>query len=199
MTIAEYAQMINGQGWLKDHEKCKLKIIKMENYLHQLPYTLPIHPSPNLSTQQSVLLYPSICLFEGTALSLGRGTKFPFQVIGGPLLKDKYKFSFTPVSIPGVSDNPPLKGQTCYGLDLQRYNIKNSATSKRINLQWLLDMYQVYPDKEHFFIAYFNTLAGSAELKKQIIAGKTENEIRDSWEPALSQYKLMRQKYLLYK
>jgi len=195
MTVAEYAQMINGEGWLKNHEKCKLHIVKMQNYTHDRMYTLPIHPSPNLSTQQAVMLYPSICLFEGTTLSLGRGTPFPFQVIGSPLLKDKYKFSFTPVSIPGVSDNPPQKGNVCYGIDLRHYNIVKEG---KIDLKMVMDMYKVFPDKEHFFTAYFTKLAGTDQLQKQIQAGKSEEEIRLSWEPALSQYKLIRKKYLIY-
>ncbi|RKR82609.1 uncharacterized protein YbbC (DUF1343 family) [Mucilaginibacter gracilis] len=199
MTVAEYAQMINGQGWLKNKVQCRLKIIKLLNYTHQSPYVLPVHPSPNLSTQQSVLLYPSICFFEGTTLSLGRGTPFPFQVIGSPLLKSQYSFSFTPVSIPGVSDNPPLKGQTCYGIDLQKYDVHNLATGGKLNLSWLLDTYNIYPDKAHFFNAYFTKLAGTPTLQKQIEAGKTEQEIRASWEPGLSNYKKMRLKYLLYK
>ncbi|MEO6522359.1 MAG: DUF1343 domain-containing protein [Mucilaginibacter sp.] len=199
MTPAEYAQMINGEGWLKNKVKCRLKIIPLLNYTHQTPYTLPIHPSPNLSTQQSVLLYPSICFFEGTSLSLGRGTTFPFQVIGGPLLKDQYSFSFTPVSIPGVSDNPPLKGQLCYGIDLQKYDVHNPKTGGKLNLSWILNLYKNYPDKAHFFIPYFTKLAGTKELQKQIESGKTEQEIRASWEPGLSKYKKMRVQYLLYK
>jgi len=199
MTLGEYAQMINGEGWLKGHIKCKLKIIKVANYAHAMEYKLPINPSPNLSTYQSVLLYPSLCLFEGTTFSLGRGTPFPFQVVGSPLLKDKYKFSFTPVSIPGVSDNPPLKGQTCYGIDLRKYDTDKFRKTGKLNLSWLIDMYKQSPDKEHFFTAYFTKLTGSEELRKQIVAGKSEEEIRLSWEPALSRYKLMRQKYLLYK
>jgi len=195
MTVAEYAQMINGEGWLKNHVKCKLHIVKMQNYTHDRMYTLPIHPSPNLSTQQAVMLYPSICLFEGTTLSLGRGTPFPFQVIGSPLLKDKYKFSFTPVSIPGVSDNPPQKDNVCYGVDLRHYNIVKEG---KIDLKMVMDMYKIFPDKEHFFTSYFTKLAGTDQLRKQIEAGKSEEEIRLSWEPALSQYKLMRKKYLIY-
>lgn len=195
MTVAEYAQMINGEGWLKNHVKCRLKIVKMENYMHSMMYILPVHPSPNLSTQQAVMLYPSICLFEGTTLSLGRGTPFPFQVVGHPLLKDKYKFSFTPVSIPGVSDNPPQKGNICYGIDLRHYN---AVREGKIDLKLVMDMYKVFPDKEHFFTAYFTKLAGTDQLRKQIEAGKNEEEIRLSWEPALSQYKIMRKKYLLY-
>ena len=198
MTIAEYALMVNGQGWLKNRVKCRLKIVKVANYNHQVMYTLPVKPSPNLSTQQSVLLYPSICMFEGTTLSLGRGTSFPFQAIGGPLLKDQYSFSFTPVSIPGVSDNPPLKGQTCYGINLQNYDVRKLSDGGKLNLSWLLDIYKAYPDKAHFFTAYFTKLAGTDQLQKQIQAGKTEAEIRASWEAGLSNFKLMRKQYLLY-
>jgi len=198
MTIGEYAQMINGEGWLKNHIKCRLKIIKVSNYTHQKTYTLPVHPSPNLNSQQSVILYPSLCFFEGTALSLGRGTQFPFQVVGHPLLKNKYQFSFTPVSIPGMSDNPPLKGQTCYGIDLRNYNTGLIRSSGKLNLGWLLNMYRIFPDKEHFFTAYFTKLAGSPELRKQMEAGKSEEEIRKSWEPGLTHFKQIRKKYLLY-
>ncbi len=196
MTIAEYAQMINGEGWLKNHIKCRLKIVKMENYVHNLLYAPPIKPSPNLNTRQSILLYPSLCLFEGTTLSIGRGTPFPFQVIGHPLLQSKTRFSFTPQTIPGVSDNPPLKGQLCYGINLQHYNIIKTG---KLNLSWIIDTYKLFPDKDHFFNAYFTKLAGTDQLRKQIEAGKSEEEIRFSWEPALSQYKIMRNKYLMYK
>jgi uncharacterized protein YbbC (DUF1343 family) len=199
MTIAEYAQMINGEGWLKNKVKCKLKIIKVANYTRDMAYNLPVSPSPNLNTNQSILLYPHICLFEGTAFSLGRGTMFPFQVIGSPLLKGKYDFSFKPVSIPGMSDNPPLKNKVCYGLNLKDYNTEILKETGRLNLAWLLDFYKAYPDKEHFFTAYFTKLAGNEILKQQIIAGKTEAEIRNSWEPGLSKFKVIRSKYLLYK
>jgi uncharacterized protein YbbC (DUF1343 family) len=199
MTMGEYAQMINGEGWLRNHVKCQIKIIRVANYTHQMTYSLPIHPSPNLSTNQAVLLYPSLCLFEGTTLSVGRGTLFPFQVVGHPLLKGIYPFSFTPVSIPGVSDNPPQKGQTCYGIDLRKYNTKNILKNGKLNLSWIISLYKAFPDKAHFFNAYFTRLAGSPELQKQIEAGKSEEEIRMSWEPGLSKYKLMRKKYLLYK
>jgi uncharacterized protein YbbC (DUF1343 family) len=198
MTMAEYAQMINGEGWLKNHIKCRLKIIKLANYRHNMLYSLPIHPSPNLSANQAVLLYPSLCLFEGTTLSVGRGTPFPFQVVGAPSLKGIYPFSFKPVSIPGVSDNPPLKGQVCYGIDLRKYNIQKIVKSGKLNLSWIISLYQAFPDKAHFFNAYFTKLAGSEVLQQQIQSGKTEAEIRTSWEPGLSRYKLMRKKYLLY-
>jgi uncharacterized protein YbbC (DUF1343 family) len=199
MTLGEYAQMINGQGWLKNHVKCKLKVIKVANYTHDMNYTLPIHPSPNLSTQQSVILYPHICLFEGTVISLGRGTPSPFQVAGAPLLKDKYTFNFTPVSIPGVSDNPPQKGLVCYGIDLRKYDTELIRKSGKLNLSWLLELYKTYPDKAHFFTSYFTKLSGSDQLRKQIEAGMTEEQIRKSWEPALSEFKTIRAKYLLYK
>jgi uncharacterized protein YbbC (DUF1343 family) len=198
MTIAEYAQMINGEGWLKNHVKCKLKIVKVANYSHQTPYTLPVSPSPNLNTQQSILLYPGVCLFEGTTLSLGRGTMFPFQVIGHPLLKDKYAFSFTPVSIAGMSENPPQKDKVCYGIDLRAYDTGNIRASAKLNISWLIELYKAFPDKEHFFNAYFTKLAGNKQLQQQIEAGKGEDEIRASWEPALSKYKTARKKYLLY-
>ncbi len=198
MTIAEYAQMINGEGWLKNKVKCKLKIIKVANYNHSLPYTLPVNPSPNLNTQQSILLYPSICFFEGTTLSLGRGTTFPFQVAGHPLLKGIYSFSFTPVSIPGVSDNPPQKNVECFGIDLRNYDTQLLRKSGKLNLSWLMDIYQKFPQKDKFFNAYFTKLAGNEQLRKQIEAGMTETDIRNSWEPALSRFKQTRKKYLLY-
>jgi uncharacterized protein YbbC (DUF1343 family) len=198
LTIAEYAQMINGEGWLKNHIKCRLKIIKVANYAHNSTYKLPVNPSPNLNTDKSILLYPSVCLFEGTALSLGRGTMFPFLQIGHPALKEKYNYSFKPVSIPGMSEDPPQKDKLCYGINLKDYNTNDIHESGRVNLTWLLELYNAFPDKEHFFNAYFTKLAGNTELKKQIEAGKSEVEIRANWEPALSNYKSMRKKYLLY-
>ncbi|HTH81456.1 MAG TPA: DUF1343 domain-containing protein [Mucilaginibacter sp.] len=198
MTIAEYAQMINGEGWLKNHVQCKLRIVKVANYIHSAEYYLPVNPSPNLNTGQSIILYPSLCLFEGTVLSLGRGTLFPFQVIGHPLLKGKYLYTFTPVSIAGMSEDPPQKNQVCYGMDLRAYDTGELIKSGKLNLSWLIELYQAFPDKPHFFNAYFAKLAGTDALRKQIEAGKTEKQIRDSWEPALSKYKTMRRKYLLY-
>src|ERR1700761_1116724 len=197
MTIAEYAQMINGQGWLKNHVQCKLKIIKVANYTHQSSYTLPVSPSPNLNTPQSILLYPSVCLFEGTTLSLGRGTMMPFLEVGHPSLAGKYTYSFTPVSIPGMSEDPPQKNKVCYGINLKDYTV-NTTAGARLNLSWLLEFYKAFTDKEQFFNAYFTKLAGTTALRKQIEAGASESEIRASWEPALSNYKKMRLKYLIY-
>lgn len=198
MTIAEYAQMINGEGWLKNKVKCKLKIVKVANYNRDMDYALPVNPSPNLNTQQSIELYPHICFFEGTKLSLGRGTMFPFQIVGSPLLKGKYTFSFKPVSMPGMSENPPLKDTVCYGIDLKNYNMQTIRKSGKLNLARLIDMYRIYPDKAHFFIGYFNKLAGTDVLQKQIIAGTSEAEIHKSWEPGLEKFRAMRAKYLLY-
>lgn len=205
MTIAEFAQMINGEGWLPGKMACRLRIIPVANYTHEMHYTLPVKPSPNLNTQQSIMLYPSTCLFEGTILNHGRGTYYPFTVFGSPLLKDKYSFSYTPVSIPGMSETPLHMNQVCYGIDLRNYDISELRKSKRINIQWMIDMYNAYPDKEKFFdrsyskeMGDINKLAGVASFKEQIIAGKSVKEIQDSWEPGLSQYKAMRKKYLLY-
>lgn len=205
MTFGEYAQMLNGEGWLEKKIKCKLKVIEMLNYEHGKPYILPISPSPNLNTQQSILLYPSLCLFEGTEISQGRGTYFPFQVLGNPELKGKYSFSFIPVSIKGMSENPPQMNLECYGLDLRNYNTNIFKDNGRINLSWLIEFYNAYPFKDKFFsknkngVFRFDRLAGNNKLREQIVAGKTEKEIRDSWEPGLSLYKTMHKKYLLYK
>lgn len=205
MTIAEFAQMINGEQWLPDGKQCKLHIIPVKNYRHDMEYTLPVKPSPNLNTQQSILLYPSTCLFEGTALNHGRGTQYPFTILGSPALKGKYSFSYTPVSIPGMSESPLYKNELCYGLDLRNYDIQRLRKSKRICLDWMIELYKAYPEKEKFFdrtqsnqIGSIDGLAGVAAFKQQIIAGKSAEEIYQSWEPALSAYKTMRKKYLLY-
>lgn len=205
LTIGELAQMINGEGWLPNKMQCKLKIIEVANYTHDTPYVLPVLPSPNLNTQQSVMLYPHICMFEGTIVSQGRGTHIPFTVLGAPLLKGKYTFFFTPKSIQGMSETPLHQNEVCYGLDLREYDIEQLRQSRQINLQWLMEMYRAYPDKAKFFdrsqsrqMGDFDKLTGTENLKKQIIAGTSEAEIRRSWEPGLSEYKKMREKYLLY-
>ena len=205
MTIGEFAQMLNGEGWLENKQRCKLKIIKVANYTHKMPYTLPVQPSPNLNTQQSVLLYPSICLFEGTRLNHGRGTYMPFTVLGSPELKGKFEFSYVPKSIPGMSENPLYKDQTCYGIDLRNYDASSLHKNEKINLQWLFQLYNAYPEKDKFFsttqgtqIGNFYSLSGTTLLKEQIEKGVSEEEIRKSWEPGLSKYKEMRKKYLLY-
>ncbi len=198
MTLAEMAQMINGEGWLANKVKCKLRIVKNSNYTHKTPYTLPVGPTPNLNTQQAVMLYPSLCLFEGTVISQGRGTKFPFTMIGAPALEGKYAFSFVPVSIPGMSEDPPHKDKRCFGLDFRTYDTSNFSKTGQINIAWLIDLYNAYPQKEDFFRPFFDRLAGTKTLKDQIVAGIPEEEIRKSWEPGLSAYKEMRKKYLIY-
>jgi uncharacterized protein YbbC (DUF1343 family) len=205
LTMGEFAQMINGQGWLKGGIKCKLNIIKVANYSHDMPYELPVKPSPNLNTVQSILLYPSTCLFEGTYLNHGRGTYFPFTVLGAPSLKGKYSFSYTPVGMKGMAETPLYMNQVCYGLDLRNYDTDKLRQTKQINIQWMKELYAAFPEKEKFFdsrlsnqMGNIDRLAGTANFRKQIIAGVPEAEIRKSWEPGLSQYKEMRKKYLLY-
>ncbi|MBE7177962.1 MAG: DUF1343 domain-containing protein [Mucilaginibacter polytrichastri] len=205
MTVAEYAQMINGEGWLPGGMKCRIKVVPVKNYTHQSRYELPVKPSPNLNTAQSIRLYPSLCLFEGTIISQGRGTQFPFTVLGNPDLKDKYPYVFTPESISGMAEDPLHNGKKCYGLDLRKYNTDSLLASGKINLKWLIELYQAYPYKHVFFdyqhnkqMGNFDKLSGTENLRLQIIAGKSEDEIRKSWEPGLSRYKSMRKKYLIY-
>ena len=205
LTVAEYAQMLNGEGWLDNKAQCKITVIKVANYDHDKSYVLPVNPSPNLNTPQSILLYPTLCLFEGTYLSQGRGTYFPFTVLGAPALKGKYQFSFTPKSIKGMAETPLHQDKECYGLDLRNYDISNIRKDKTLNLKWLIELYNAYPNKADFFNTKLSTQMGSIDklsgvysFKEQIIAGKSEKEIRASWEPGLSLYKEMRRKYLLY-
>lgn len=205
LTIGEFAQMLNGEGWLANSVKCKLKIIPIANYNHNMPYILPVKPSPNLNTQQSIMLYPSTCLFEGTALNHGRGTYFPFTVFGSPLLKGQYSFSYTPTGIAGMAETPLHMNEVCYGLDLRQYDTDKLRKTGKINIQWMMELYKAFPEKAKFFdysqskqMNDINKLAGTDLFKQQIIAGTSEEEIRKSWEPGLSQYKEMRKKYLLY-
>jgi uncharacterized protein YbbC (DUF1343 family) len=193
MTIGEYAQMINGEGWLEGGRKCTLEVVKLKNWKHADAYSLPIRPSPNLPNDHAIGLYPSTCLFEGTALSLGRGTQNPFEVAGHPDLKNQ-PFEFTPVSIEGMAKKPRLENKLCFGVDL-----RNAKVPKKIWLQPVIDMYNAFPDKEKFFIGYFDTLAGTKELKEQIREGMSEEQIRASWKPGLDRYGQIRKKYLLYK
>ncbi len=204
MTIGEFAQYLNGEGYLP--KPCKIKIIKVANYDHDKAYILPINPSPNLNTQQAVMLFPSLCMFEGTAINEGRGTYMPFTILGAPALKGKYSFSYKPVAIPGMSERPNHKDSVCYGLDLRNYDITNLRKSRQLNLAWLIELYNAYPDKAHFFtpgranqdISAFDLRIGTDQLRKQIIAGVSEADIRKSWEPGLQQFKAIREKYLLY-
>ena len=211
MTVGEFAQMINGEGWLENNgggaaaKKCKLTIIPCANYTHDTPYVLPVNPSPNLNTAQGIMLYPSTCLFEGTILNHGRGTHMPFTVMGAPALKGKYEFSYTPVSLPGMAEDPVHQDQVCYGLDLRKYDVEKLRKSRRINLSWMKELYDAYPDKAQFFnqkyhrqIGNIDRLSGTSEFKKQIMSGVSEEEIRKTWEPGLAAFRAKRQKYLLY-
>lgn len=204
MTIGEFARMINGEGWLPGKKKCALQVIPVKNYNHSMPYTLPVPPSPNLNTQQAVLLYPSLCWFEGTVISLGRGTRMPFTVLGNPELPG-YSFSFVPVPIPGMSETPLHENQTCFGLDLRNYDASSMHVARQLNLSWLKEMYAAYPHKEKFFdyhqsrqMGNFDKLSGTTTLREQIVAGKSEKEIRQSWEKGLNAYKKMRRRYTIY-
>jgi len=197
MTLGEYAMMVNGESWLENKLKCKLEVITVKNYTHSLTMDLPIKPSPNLPTFSSVLLYPSLALFEGTIVSIGRGTSFPFQVAGHPNYSKK-DFSFTPQSIPEASINPPLKGQKCYGINLKNIDLKQIFADKKINLKWIIQFYQDFGNKDEFFKAYFENLVGQDLLRQQIIEGMSEAEIRRSWQSDIKEYKKIRAKYLLY-
>ena len=179
--------------------QCRLQVVPMDNYDHTMRYDLPIAPSPNLQTAEAIYLYPSLCLFEGTPISIGRGTKIPFQVYGHPQLTDGDYF-FTPMPIKGVSENPPQKGLQCRGYNLTDNAIGQLNKSNGFNISYLLNAYKHFPDKAKFFNAnlFFDKLAGTRQLRKDIMAGKSEQEIRASWEPQLQQFKEKRQQYLLY-
>ena len=189
MTIGEYAKMINGEDWITT--KCELIVIEMENYNHESNYDLPIKPSPNLPNARAVNLYPSLCFFEGTNISVGRGTDYPFQQFGSPYLESNY--SFTP-NIGEGNRNPKHENTECFGTDL-RFQ-KNYLTT--INLNWIIETYKQCPEKGYFFNSYFDALAGNAKLKKQIIAGKTAEEIKGSWKEGLAIFNKTRRKYLIY-
>ena len=196
LTVGELAWMINKEGWLKSTpDTCKLHIVKMENWRHGDPYWLPVKPSPNLPNDQSIRLYPSLCFFEGTNISVGRGTYYPFQILGAP--DPRYgDFTFTPASLPGFDTKPLHKDKECYGTDLREYPFTGGLT-----LKFLLDFYNKAGNDQAFFFTrpqWFDLLAGTKELRFQIVRGLKEDEIRASWQPALNEYKKIRKKYLLY-
>ena len=188
MTIGEYANMINDENWI--YENCNLTIIEMENYNRDMAYYLPVKPSPNLPNSRAINLYPSLCLFEGTTVSIGRGTEYPFQHFGAPYLESDY--SFTPKSGAG-SKYPKHENKECFGTDLR---IEKSLTT--INLNWIIEAYKQCPEKEEFFNNFFDKLAGTDKLRKQIISEKTVKEIKASWESDLTDFKKIRQMYLIY-
>ena len=192
LTVGELAQVINGEKWLSKGITCKLDVVKCLNYNHQTPYSLPIKPSPNLPTDNSIRLYPSLCLFEGTLVSVGRGTDFPFQVIGHPDYPEK-AFSFTPTSREGAK-SPMYQDKICYGTDFRQ----GTDWQYEFSLQPLLQYYTTLKDKKDFFNDFFTKLAGTATLRKQIESGMTEDEIRKTWQKELDAYKLLRKKYVLY-
>jgi uncharacterized protein YbbC (DUF1343 family) len=193
LTIGELAQLINGEGWLGEGKKCSLEIISMKNWKHTDFYSLPEKPSPNLPNDQAIKLYPSTGLFEGTYMSVGRGTQMPFQVVGHPDLKSM-PFEFTPVSIEGMAKNPIHENKVCHGIDLRTIDAK-----RELSLKYLLDMYKAFPDKSKFFNdKSFDTHLGTSKLREQIMQGVSEDVIRQSWAKDLEAYKLIRSKYLLY-
>lgn len=191
MTIGEYGQMINGEKWLKNGIQCKLTVISCTNYKRDMPYSLLVKPSPNLPNDQAINLYASLCLFEGTNVSLGRGTEKQFQIYGSPYLT-KTNFKFTPKPNFGAKD-PVYNGKECYGEDLSK-----APKVNQLELKWLLKAYQNTTDKSKFFIPFFTKLAGTKKLQQQIEAGVSEKDIRDSWKKGLENFKTMRKAYLLY-
>lgn len=193
LTIGELAQMINGEGWLDKGKKCDLTVITLKNYTHKTRYELPVIPSPSLPNHLSVRLFPLLCLFEATDYSIGRGTDFPFQVIGGPG-PSFGDFTFTPGKRAGMSLHVEQQGKLCYGIDLRGLN----ADSIRFTLKYVLDFYHKAPRKFFARPDFFDKLAGTDQLRKQILAGWTEEQIRASWVEELAAYKEMRKKYLLY-
>lgn len=195
LTVGEFARMSIGEGWLGSNRTCSLQVVKMSGYSHSLPYTVPVAPSPNLRTANAIRLYPSLCFFEGTVVSIGRGTDFPFEVYGFPGYPAG-NMEFTPAHIPGVAPHPPFEGKMCSGIDLR--HLPDSSVSAELELSYLLDAYRKYPDQTKFFNSFFENLAGTPLLRKQIEKGMDEEEIRSSWKRDLDRYREMRKKYLLY-
>jgi uncharacterized protein YbbC (DUF1343 family) len=192
--------MINGEKWLPNGMQSPLFVVKMENYNRNKPYDLPVPPSPNLATAQAIALYPSLCFFEGTNISEGRGTDKPFEIFGSPDFKGKLPYAFTPRVIRGKSENPTFRDQLCYGMDLSQVPYDEIRNEKRINLSYLIKAYQLSSDKSKFFRNnnFFEKLAGTDDLRKQIITGVSEDDIRKTWQAGLEQFVETRKKYLLY-
>ncbi|MBL7837530.1 MAG: DUF1343 domain-containing protein [Bacteroidetes bacterium] len=196
-TVGELALMINGQGWLNKGIKCQLKVISCVNYTHHTPYILPIRPSPNLQTQSAIYLYPSICLFEGTTMSLGQGTDKPYQCFGSPAF-DWGNLKFTPISIKGVAEKPKSLGIPCTGFDLTWYGFNRAYDEAEINLNWLILSYRLSKNQNQFFNDFFDKLAGNNKLRQQIKSGKSADEIKADWAKDLERYLILRRPYLLY-
>lgn len=197
-TVGELAQMINGEGWLANGKKCALTVLPVKGWKHGQPYSLPVKPSPNLPNDQAIALYPSLCPFEGTAVSVGRGTHYPFQVIGSPDIRIS-SFSFRPETLEGFDKNPMYKGRQCYG-----NNLRNVVAPKGFSLKYVIAYYRAYRDlgkADKFFTRpqWFDLLIGNRTVRQQIVKGASEEEIRAGWQKELEAYKAMREKYLLYK
>ncbi len=197
MTIGEYARMVNGEHWLKNGQTCDLTVIPMKYYTHDMMVKLPVKPSPNLPNWKAVYLYPSLCFFEGTDVSVGRGTDKPFQIYGYPGMNGDYVF--TPKSMPGASLHPKLENKTCRGEDLTTFAKSYRKNPPQLHLQWLLKAYHELSEKHTFFNNYFDKLAGTDQLRKQIEAGFTEAQICQSWQKDLRRFRRIRKKYLLYR
>ncbi|MBP0903642.1 exo-beta-N-acetylmuramidase NamZ domain-containing protein [Mariniflexile gromovii] len=194
MTIGEYANMINGETWLKNGVQCELKVIPIKNYTHQTAYSLPIKPSPNLPNDTSINLYPSLCFFEGTNVSVGRGTNKQFQVFGSPFLdKTSFTYTFTPKPNEGAK-SPVYQDKICYGT-----NLTTTKNLNALNLEWLISAYKNTKSKADFFNSFFTKLAGTKKLQQQIEVGLSETEIKASWQQGLNKFKITRNKYLIYK
>ncbi|MGB1120814.1 MAG: exo-beta-N-acetylmuramidase NamZ family protein [Saprospiraceae bacterium] len=196
LTVGELAKMINGERWLKGGLTCDLTVIKCDNYDHNTFYELPIKPSPNLPNIRSIYLYPSLCLFEGTVVSVGRGTATPFQIYGHPAFKGG-NYEFTPKPTEGAK-NPPYNGKLCNGFSLLNESITTLQQAKRLELEYLIDYYNAFPQKDNFFNNFLPKLVGNYDLRKQIESGKTAAEIRATWEKDLESYRQIRKNYLLY-
>ena len=196
MTVGEYAKMVNSEGWLKDGVKCDLEVIPCRGWNHKKRYDLPVKPSPNLPNATSITLYPSLCFFEGTSVSVGRGTDLPFQQIGAPYFTEG-SHSFTPRSMTSAK-YPKYEGEECIGYDLRDFADHYLRGSGELYLFWLIEAYNLAPDKAGFFSSFFEKLAGTDQLRKDIVAGKSMIEIRESWQEDLEKFKEMRSKYLLY-
>jgi len=196
MTIGEYGKMINGEKWLGANLTCDLTVIPCKGYTHKSRYALPVSPSPNLPNSRSVYLYPTLCFFEGTSISVGRGTNKPFQQYGHPLLLNS-ETSFVPKSMMGAM-NPPLMNEVCFGFDLSNTNDVEDTLNEGIQLDILIQAYQNFPKKDLFFNSFFNKLAGNDILQVQIKQGYTANQIKATWQVEINKFKLIRKKYLMY-
>jgi len=206
LTVGEFALMANGEGWLTNKVTADINVIPVANYAHDMRYILPVSPSPNLNTEQAVLLYPSLCMFEGVYVNHGRGTYYPFTVLGSPAYKGIYDFIFTPAGIKGMAETPIFMDEVCYGIDLRTYDTDLLRKSGQINFDWIRALYKAHPDKEKFFDSKLSNQMNNIEIqigcgdfRQQIIDDVPIETIRAGWEPELSAYKEMRLTYLLYR